>query len=221
MFLPDIDQLTIWYKYVATMTFVKRTYKHFKQSIKEKVKAFTTGRAQIHVVPFYFHETGIYYQPIFDFDKCNDKLEVLSFINSVLKTNNIRESSIFVELSPNGIHVGLKHAYGPLSIDDVKTIRSYCRKHFEQKFPHIDVISSVRFMAISRTPSFLKQKRMFAMEVSFFKKHPLKKLRQDQQKMKQISVALFENQINSYLFLHSIKPLSKAPEYVLKALNGD
>jgi len=215
----SVDDLTIWYKYVATMTFIKRSYMHFKQSIQEKASRFINGKAEIHVVPFYFHETGIYYQPIFDFDKCDSKAEILSFINNILLTNGNRINDIFVELSPNGIHVGFKYAFGPISVDDVKIIRSYVRENIEPRYIHLDAVSSIRFMAISRTPSMLKGKRMFAMEVSYFKRKNIHELRKYQQKLKTISPRFFHDQINLYLFLKGVKNILNAPDYVLRALD--
>jgi len=217
--MVNVDELTVWYKYVATMTFVKRSYTHFKQSILEKSTRFINGKAEIHVVPFYFHESGIYYQPIFDFDKCDSKVEVLSFISNVLLTNGNKINDIFVELSPNGIHVGFKYAFGPIGVDDVKVIRNYVRENIEPKYIHLDAISSIRFMAISRTPSFLKGKRMFAMEVSYFKKKNISELRNYQKKLKVISSRFFKDQINEYLFLKGTRNILNAPTYVLKALN--
>jgi len=218
--LPSVDDLTIWYKYVATMTFVKRSYTHFKQSILEKEVYFLRGKAEIHVVPFYFHSTGIYYQPIFDFDKCNSKAEVLNFIQNELLTNkHLHESDVFVELSPNGIHVGLKHAFGPITVEDVRTIRNYVRHNIQDAYPHLDAISSIRFMAISRTPSMLKHKRMFAMTVRYFKSKSITELRVIQEKLKTIRHSFFIEQVDKYLFLQSIKPLDYAPSYILKSLN--
>ena len=216
--LPNVDELTIWYKYTATMTFVKRTYSHFKQSIMEKAINFMRGKAEIHVVPFYFHSTGIYYQPIFDFDKCDSKYEPLAFLESVLLTNGNKEKDYFIELSPNGIHVGCKYAFGPIDIDDVKLLRNYARKHFESKFPHLDVVSSIRFMAISRTPSLLKGKRMFAVEVPYYKRKSLKQLRRLQETLKTISFDFFKLQVESYLFLKGIREITKAPQFILDAL---
>jgi len=218
--LPNIDELTIWYKYTATMTFVKRSYSHFKQSIMEKAINFLRGKAEIHVVPFYFHSTGIYYQPIFDFDKCNSKYEPLSFLESVLLTNGNHKRDFFIELSPHGIHVGCKYAFGPIDVDDVKLIRNYARKHFESKFPHLDVISSIRFMAISRTPSFLKGKRMFAIEVYQYERKNLKDLRRLQDRLTKISFDFFSLQVKNYLFLKGLKPITEAPDYVLNALKN-
>jgi len=218
MTLPSVDELTVWYKYVATMTFVKRSYQHFKHSIYEKKYLFLNAKAQIHVVPFYFHPTGIYYQPIFDFDKCNNKLEILAFIDTILCTNGIKENQCFIELSPHGIHVGCKYAFGPISIDDIRKIRNYARETFSNKFKHLDVVSSIRLMAISRTPSYLKNKRMFALEVSKFKRSNLKGLRKLQDDLKIITSSIFEDQVKHYLFLKGIKIIDEAPKYVLDAL---
>jgi uncharacterized protein (DUF2164 family) len=213
-----VNDLTVWYKYVATMTFVKRTYSHFKESMREKIPLICKGKLQIHVVPFYFHESGVYYQPIFDFDKCDDKLEVLAFINTVLHTNKVRINDIFVELSPHGIHVGLKYAYGPIDYLDIKTIRDYVRQNIEPRFKHLDAVSSVRLMAISRTPSYLKQRRMVAFEVNYFKQKSMKFLRNMQKSLKTITVKFAKDQLDHYLFLHGIKDALEAPNYVLEAL---
>ena len=47
-------------------------------------------------------------------------IQVLGFISKVLCTNSIKERDLFVELSPHGIHVGCKYAFGPLDIEDIK-----------------------------------------------------------------------------------------------------
>jgi len=219
--MMNLNELEIWYKYSATMTIIKRPYAHFMQSLYEKHKLFLTGKAELHVIPFLFgKENNVYIMPIFDFDDNPPKHEVLSFIKTWLIHGFITSDDVYVELTPHGYHVGIRqYAFGPFKRNEIGKLRDWCIDTFKL-YNHLDVISSIRFMGISRTPGTYKGKRIVAIKLKDFEKYSEKQLRLYQEKLKTINISFFEEQVDKFLLVKKvITDKNKFPKFLKKFLD--